>query len=177
MKKNEKNCEKLLREMSFWQLVFGKCLLGFVHFGKKYICELSIWGNAFEVMTINRVVFILKHAVVKNVLYTISNLLVYYMSIFNELEISWEVLETFVRSLSPTPRNFSFFSIQIDWTNSKCEWKTQLYVLKFWNGNWACQIQKWRTNYWNQNDKIFVCILQGFCATTAAIWTVVFKIL
>ncbi len=38
------NYEKPIQEMSFWQLVFGKCLSGFARFGKKHIQEMSIWG-------------------------------------------------------------------------------------------------------------------------------------
>ncbi len=51
--KNEKNYEQPIWELSFRQLVFRKCLSGFVHFGKKYIWEISIWGHTFEVLTVN----------------------------------------------------------------------------------------------------------------------------
>ncbi len=51
--KNEKNCEKPIREMSFWQLVFGKGLSGFVLFGKKFTREMSIRGNAVGFTTVN----------------------------------------------------------------------------------------------------------------------------
>ncbi len=40
--------------MSFQQLVFEKCLSGFVSFGKKYIREMSIQGNTFKVITVNQ---------------------------------------------------------------------------------------------------------------------------
>ncbi len=57
MKKNcekwKKNCEKSVREVSFRQLVFGKCLLRFVRLGKKYIWEMSFRGNAFDVIIVN----------------------------------------------------------------------------------------------------------------------------
>ncbi len=46
--------EKLMREMSFWQLIFGKCLSVFVYFSKNYIWKMSIQGNAFMVMTVNQ---------------------------------------------------------------------------------------------------------------------------
>ncbi len=47
------NCEIPIQEMSFWQLVFRKCLSGFVCFSKKYIWEMSIRRNTFEVTTVN----------------------------------------------------------------------------------------------------------------------------
>ncbi len=40
--------------MSFWQLVLGKCLSGFVHFGKKYIRKMSNREHALEVLTVNQ---------------------------------------------------------------------------------------------------------------------------
>ncbi len=49
----KKNCKKLTREMSFWQLVFETCLSGFVRFSKKYTRKMSIRGHAFEVLTVN----------------------------------------------------------------------------------------------------------------------------
>ncbi len=36
-----------------WQLVSGNCHLGFVHFDKKYIWEMSIQEHAFQVLTMN----------------------------------------------------------------------------------------------------------------------------
>ncbi len=51
--KNEKNCEKSIREMSFYLLSSEECLSGFVRFGKKYIWEMSIRGYAFELLTMN----------------------------------------------------------------------------------------------------------------------------
>ncbi len=52
-KNEKKNCEKPIREMPFWQLVFGKYLSESVHFGKKYSREMSIQGHAFYILTMN----------------------------------------------------------------------------------------------------------------------------
>ncbi len=41
-KKSKNNCKKPIREISFRQLVFGKCFRGFARFGKKYTWEMSI---------------------------------------------------------------------------------------------------------------------------------------
>ncbi len=43
----------MIRQMSFWKLVFRKCLLGFVHFCRKYIWEMSAYEHAMEVLTVN----------------------------------------------------------------------------------------------------------------------------
>ncbi len=58
--KNKKNhekkggkCQNPIRETSFWQLVFRKFLSNRIHFGKKYIWEMSIWGHVFEILTVN----------------------------------------------------------------------------------------------------------------------------
>ncbi len=50
----KKSYEKLIWVMYFLQLVLGKCVLEFVHFGQKYIWEMSILENPVEIITVNQ---------------------------------------------------------------------------------------------------------------------------
>ncbi len=59
VRKPKTNCEKMKKKleniiwkMSIRRLVFGIHLSEFVRVGKNNICDISIWGNTFEVLTV-----------------------------------------------------------------------------------------------------------------------------